>query len=83
MIVVTVFDRVSSEYSVPYTFINPDDAKRKLYQAYVNNPFHKDLEVYEIGRFEADKGLLTGFLDKTFLYNVCALIAELQEVHNV
>lgn len=82
MIVVTVFDRVSSEYSVPYAFINPDDAKRKLYQAYVNNPFYKDLEVYAIGTYDVHTAILTGY-DKEFLYNVSALIAEMQEVKNV
>lgn len=77
MIVVSIFDRVSSEYSTPYTFINIDDAKRRLFQAYVNNPFQNDLEVYSIGSFDCFKGGLVGH-DKEFLFNISALIAEVK-----
>lgn len=82
MIVLTVLDRVSGEFSTPYTFVNIDDAKRRLFQAYAPNPFFKDLEVYSVGTFDNRVGKLLS-TDKEFLFTVSALIAELSEGSNV
>lgn len=77
MIICSIRDRVSGEYGTPCTFVNLDDAKRRIAQAFVQNPFSKDLEVYQIGVFDPVKGLIRECDDKDFLFTVSVLIAEM------
>lgn len=77
MKIYTVYDRVTSEYSAPISFINDEDAMRRLYQAYVNNPFRDDLEIYFIGEFDSEVGRIVLFGDdKQYFMSVSQIIAE-------
>lgn len=78
MIMLTIYDRITGQYSDPYTFVNLEDAKRKLVVAYGKNPFFNDLEVYRVGSFDNLKGLLLSH-DKDFLFTIQALIAEVND----
>lgn len=73
---ISVRDRVSGEYSAPYMFVNAEDAKRKLAVAFLSNPFVNDFEVYLLGLFDVNCGVLDCHNGKEFFANMTDILAE-------
>lgn len=59
MILISIHDRVTGEFSSPYTFVNNDDMKRRICESERNNPFLNDLDVYRCGSYDPKLGVLT------------------------
>lgn len=53
------YDRVSGLYSAPVPAVNRATAIRSFLEVQKQNPSAKDVEIYEVGSFDIQSGLMT------------------------
>lgn len=54
-----VYDRVAGAYGAPQIAINEATAIRSFKQQAKNSPFNTDLELYSLGTFNGESGLIS------------------------
>lgn len=58
-VIYAVYDRVAGAFSAPQLAINDATAIRSFKQQAKNSPFNTDLELYSLGTFNGESGIIT------------------------
>lgn len=63
---VSIYDKVSMQYSKPLVFENNNTSKRYFSNLVCRNPYKDDFELYKIGEFSFDNGKIN-VIDKELI----------------
>lgn len=78
LILYTIYDRITGGYGEVFMAVNDDDCKRKVAYSMQSNPYKEDLQLFAVGSFNIEFGVINAAEKPIFLCNIldCYLDGE-------
>lgn len=69
MKIYSVYDRVTQIYNTPWFAHNHGDARRAFNNAYYKSPYADDMQLYYLGEFDEEGGVISSTSKPDFVCN--------------